>query len=190
MMARMTDAETTTDRMANAYQEAGHALLLFALGHPPARVTIRPTDETLETAKRKRPDEETPSPAKYQEHPLRPQIEAEIIATFGGGLAMSNYKGRAATVQRERDHHGIAILLSYISGWEDVKEAFAEYCWRQARRLIEWHWPEIQGVAQALLERTTLTRGDVAEVILSIPVEVLEKHRLREDSDTEERKAS
>ena len=45
------------------------------------------------------------------------------------------------------------------------------------------------GVAQALLQRTTLTRGDVAEVILSIPVEVLEKHRLQLDCDSEQRKA-
>jgi hypothetical protein len=190
MMARMTDAETTTDRMANAYQEAGHAMLLFTLGHPPAQVPIQRTDETSENVERKQSDEGTSGPVKYQEHPLRLQIEAEIIATFGGGLAMSKYKGRAAGVQREPDHQGIASLLPYISGWEDVKEAFAEYCWQQARRLIEWHWPEIEGVAQALLERTTLTRGDVAEVILSIPVEVLEKHRLREDCDTEERKAS
>ena len=190
MMARMTDGETTTDRMANAYREAGRAVLLFTLGHPPAQVTIQPIDETLETVTRKQPDEETTSPAKDQEHPLRPQIEAEIIATFGGGLAMSKYRGRAAAIKRERDHHSIASLLPYISGWEDVKEAFAEYCWRQARRLIEWHWPEIEGVTQALLERTTLTRGEVSVVILSIPVEVLEKHRLREDCDNEERKAS
>jgi hypothetical protein len=43
------------------------------------------------------------------------------------------------------------------------------------------HWPEIEGIAQAVLERTTPTRDDVGEVILSIPVEVIEKHRLRED---------
>jgi hypothetical protein len=44
------------------------------------------------------------------------------------------------------------------------------------------------GVAQALLQRTTLTRGDVAEVILSIPVEVLEKQRLQQECVTERRK--
>jgi hypothetical protein len=104
MMARMTETERTTARMANAYREAGHAVLLFTLGHPPAQVTIQPTDETLENVERKRTEEDTRSPSKYQEHPLRPQIEAEIIATFGGGLAMSKYKGPAAAKQRERDH--------------------------------------------------------------------------------------
>ena len=43
------------------------------------------------------------------------------------------------------------------------------------------HWPEIEGIAEAVLERTTPTRDDVGEVILSIPVEVIEKHSLRED---------
>jgi hypothetical protein len=43
------------------------------------------------------------------------------------------------------------------------------------------HWPEIEGIAQAVLERTTPTRDDVGEVILSIPVEVIEKPRFRED---------
>jgi hypothetical protein len=41
---------------------------------------------------------------------------------------MSKHTGRAATWERERDHRGVAGLLPYISGWEDVKEAFAEYC--------------------------------------------------------------
>jgi hypothetical protein len=121
-----------------------------------------------------------PYALKLRRKSLRLGAEASLL---------SGTRGRTITSEREPDHRVIAGLLAYISGWEDVQEAFAKYCSRQARRLIEWHWPEIQSVAQAVLERTPLTKDDVAEVILSIPVEVLEKHRLQLDCDSEQRKA-
>jgi hypothetical protein len=45
-----------------------------------------------------------------------------------------------------------------------VREASREYCRRKARRLIERHWPQVEAVAQALLECTTLAGYEIRRV--------------------------
>jgi ATP-dependent Zn protease len=151
-----------------AYHEAGHAVAAFFLGMSIGRngVTIVPDKikQTLGTGHilsqlRERPDVSV-SPRTYV------QIENRAVMDMAGDVAEKKF--------RPRRHYGgqtdllhASDLLSCISESNEITTARLNVAVLRARSLVELRRREITAVANALVERKTLTAEQVCEAILS-----------------------
>jgi hypothetical protein len=168
------------DPLETAYHEAAHAVFHLKLGLRQGRVTIRPDESqgTLGHSEFRRPKWINDSPATTREEQrLRLNAENEILSLLAGRIAQSKYAGRRIRWGHEFDYQTVTDLaFSFISYDPDIQHAFLAYCEKQAQANVDHWWPEIQAVAHALTERTTLTRREIEDVIAAIPLEVLEQH--------------
>jgi hypothetical protein len=62
------------------------------------------------------------------------------------------------------DHHTASNLIECVYGEGEAAAAFWRYLEVRTSMLIEEHWSTIERVAEALIERQTLTRDDIAEI--------------------------
>ena len=164
----VTKREITKREWDTAYHEAGHAVAAFLLGLRIGRngVTVVPDkiEQTLGTAHvlarlQERPDVSV-SPRTHV------QIENHAVMCMAGDVAEKKF--------RPRRHYGgqtdllhATDLLSYISESNEITTARLNVATLRARSLVELRRREITAVANALVERKTLTAEQVREAICS-----------------------
>jgi len=68
------------------------------------------------------------------------------------------------------DNQQAVDLASYVCGSPDTWNAYLHYCFLASRDLVTVRFQEIEAVADALLERETLSYQDVLAVIKSAPL--------------------
>ena len=66
----------------------------------------------------------------------------------------------------QSDNRNAVDLALYVCGSQETTDAYLHFCFLASRDLVNVFWVAIEAVAAALLERTTLTRGDVIEAIM------------------------
>jgi hypothetical protein len=171
------------DLLEVAHHEAAHAVFHLKLGLRQRRVTIKPNRRrgTLGQAEIRRPKWINEQPSTEQEQRRqRIQAESEILALYAGQIAQAKYTGNEINWGHDSDDGQIQDLaIGFVSKHDNVRYPFLVYCRMLSARLVEAWWPEIQAVARALLERTTLTVKETREVIASIPDDVRHEHRQR-----------
>ena len=59
----------------------------------------------------------------------------------------------------------------------EVRQAYKNYCIKQARRILGWYWPCVTALAGALLEKRTLIDAEARRVIKGVTDETLEQYR-------------
>lgn len=148
-----------------AHHEAGHACIAEALG---IRVT---------TASIVRVPGQHRGIVKYG---AAEEVES-IVISFAGVLAAARSAGRPVRWSRGGRGRRSAAVQDYGGSddlakaattaeldlvWNDAAErrAYLRWLWQRARVLVERHWPMIEAVAAALVERRTLTGEEVRGV--------------------------
>ncbi len=154
-----------------AYHEAGHAVLYFNLKHVPAArsVTIVPAGDVLGSVEgalsASTPEELSILVEKIGDLELHHAID-HALTWLAGPEAERQLTGRYNHQAARSDYER---LDGWLRSWcdEDQKEtdAFARWLRIRCDRLVRVHWGEIKAVAEALLERKTLTGRQIARVI-------------------------
>jgi len=159
----------TRNRAANAlrstaFHEAGHVVASIWLQRPFKYVTIEPAGDALGhmqgwvPGKWFRPDMElTPR--------VRSLIDAEVSVLFAGGIAEKRHVGRSNRHSTRSDYSALVDLALYVGGDERTTNAYVK--WRQfaAEALIDFHWSEVEQLANALLDQKRMTSTEVRAVL-------------------------
>jgi hypothetical protein len=171
-----------------AYHEAAHAVFFFKFGLRHGLATIKPdrATQTLGHVKIRRPKWMGIQPGTpLEEMRQRLRAEREILSLFAGRIAEARYAKRRINWGHEGDYHTIAdFALSFISYDTDIHHAFLVYCEKVATAYVDAWWVYIQAVAEALVERRTLTNREFRKVIAAIPLEAFEQHRKQQKKAT------
>ena len=160
-----------------AYHEAGHAVSAIFLRIPFDRATIIPGktsdgEEYLGIV-------EISSKFFRNFHPdisltprTREKIEDLIINAYAGTLAEKRYIGRHDWRGAEPDLHSTIRFSHYAAGGEgDIETVFFRWLRLRTDALIDQHWNKVQNVANALLDRKTLSAMGVREVMFpNLPI--------------------
>jgi hypothetical protein len=151
-----------SQKAATAYHEAGHAVMGFIVEDPPLFATIEPDNKGAvgkvefepgipEFARQYLND----SPAK------RRYAEQRILIELAGTAAHNLLEpGRLSDLGDETDARSAREFADELISWED-KEAYLCRARDEAETRLRAHWPWVEAVAGALLQRKTLSREDI-----------------------------
>jgi hypothetical protein len=149
-----------------AYHEAGHAVASFYLQKNFRYATIIPGDGYGGMVK-----SYSPRFIKYFEgwsfERQRTFAERQIISSIAGYTAQRKFCPQSIRrYQASSDEEHQNNCFNYICSF-NVREGDAYWKWLEIRteNLIEFHWKDVKAVAEALLERETLTYEEVYEII-------------------------
>lgn len=157
----------TKGRASTAYHEAGHAVVAHYERVRYRYATIRPGEDSFGHVLFRHPGKWfQPDMEKDARH--RGYIERVARVDFAGLAAEARFKGRHNWRGASHDLHDAVNLLDYICGSNEEVEAYVNLMRVQARGLVEWHWNEVQAIADALLVRERLTAAEIAEIIAAI----------------------
>ncbi len=152
----MTETEIET-----AYHEAGHAVSGCLLGRAPVSVSI---ERAGDFAGKTEFDGDVPAHARGHFHdspPRRAYAEQRIVGELAGSAAHDLLKpGRARDASDEYDLHWARELAIELVNWED-HDVYLAHAAIKAKGLLEANWQWVVTVAEALLERKTLSREEV-----------------------------
>ena len=146
---------------ATAHHEAGHAVASCHLRLRFERVTIKPQDDSLG-----RVSYESPS-WLAEDYPdvTRRRAKRDIIVSYAGQIAEEKFRGCKPRYGADGDNQNIAELAFRSCGSAEMADAFLRECFAASTDVVNNRWKEIQAVAAALLERSTLTYKETIEVI-------------------------
>lgn len=156
------------DARSIAYHEAGHAVWLVSNGVPLRYVTIRPRRAGVVGCVLLRPfpdeydERRCSSDAAYEREKHRDW--ARFVSSLCGPFAEAKATGRPPEGADFTDG-GSGDREQFVRGssWPPAKIDAAH---EEAEAFIESHWPQIEAVALALLERKTLTQAEVRTLLL------------------------
>jgi hypothetical protein len=95
------------------------------------------------------------------------RAERHIIVCFAGQLAQRKYAPHSRWRSAGGHDRAIAMELFWhvTSPDEKARNLQLALLWRKAELLVQQHWKTVQGLADALLERKTLTGKELRDVI-------------------------
>jgi hypothetical protein len=149
---------------ATAYHEAGHAVVAFwkSIGARYATIKRKPDalgHVGLRCPKWFRLDLELNGR-------MRLLAEGWIMMSCAGQIAEARFLGRRPRYGTYVDNgHTADMALTICGGYGEHTDAYLKYCFLAARFLVNFHWPEVEAVAAALMEHETLSGAQVWEVI-------------------------
>ena len=176
-------AETTTDEdpeYETAIHEAGHALAAHLLGFEIDHTMIGPdrddedslglcllTEEIRNSVDIEDADFEAPSGGADVDPETRQLIDRHVMYTLAGMTIAEAMTGPEARNRADSDHYSAFRLAMRITGSNDEANAYLQWMRRRTESLTQHplFLPCASAVADALLERKTLTGREFAEVI-------------------------
>lgn len=151
-------------RAATAYHEAGHAVVAVEERLGIRLVTIVPNEELLGFVL------EAPLPRDFKpdigmNSRIRNRIESEARVCFAGHIAQKRAYPRSHRLDG-RDIQRAVDLVSYLVPQSKVLGAYLNLLYLQAENLVDFNWQEIEAVANALLERDTISGSEVRRIVM------------------------
>lgn len=140
---------STSDQIATAYHEAGHAVMALALGRPVQRVSILPNQIRL-------------GQCEIQKGTFRASkdvLETEILILLGGPAAEARVTGRYCLQGAAQDLRGVRKLVERRAGGSKQIERLERRMLDKAEHLLGQPaiWVATQRIAEELLARTTIS---------------------------------
>jgi len=150
---------------STAIHEAGHAVASLSLHRRFHRVTIVPAADSLGHV--------APTWLKYGDYEFDDsprgvdRAEKEIIICYAGPLASRKLAPRSKwRCTGSADFARASQFLTYLSREDSQYNIlYDKLLWREAELLVEFHWEDINSVADALLEHRTLDHAGVYAAI-------------------------
>jgi len=156
------------EHRGTAYHEAGHAVVNRHLGYAVSSVTIEAGDDYQGAVLHDDPLFGCDLEIDDVESGTDEKIAHSIIVAFAGPAAEKHLNPEFFNLEGARgDYKVIADLVFCLVGHPDQATAKADELDQQAQALVLEHWPHIDRVARALLDRTELT-GDDLETLISL----------------------
>lgn len=149
---------------ATAHHEAGHAVAAWRFGMRFKHVTLKAGDGTLGQMLRGRSPKWF-KPDMDSSDRTRLRAEHDIIVSFAGQVAECKFLGRRPRFGMEGDNQSALNMATYFCSSMSSAEAYLNYCFLTSRDLVNSHWREIEAVAEALLDRESLSHEETLEVI-------------------------
>lgn len=151
-----------------AHHEAGHAVAGAVLGHPFAYVTIRATDDAAGHVRGLVGDRQ---PLNYDEFDEDADREM-CIEYMAGSLAEARAAYLDPSNRDSLEDLELAMRMSggdwdlgYLSSVLYLAHPYLDEVWADTKILVEEQWPAIHAVAVALVDRETLTHGEVLAIV-------------------------
>ena len=146
-----------------AYHEAGHAVVGAIRDRAPISVTIisdgnvSGKNEFLEDWQSEFANHLSDSPAK------RRYIETRVLTEVAGTLVHDmRSPGRAHDAADAYDERVSPKLIEENAGWADAdRDRYFQQLQETAGRLLHENWPWVEAVANALIERNTISTADL-----------------------------
>ena len=152
-----------------AYHEAGHAVVACRLGRRPSAVSVGATKRSLGNVVLRTRAVESDSPRNWCRN------EDAMVIALAGPLAQRRHAPRSDWRQRKHrtllgpdrgtDFDLFNELLCRQHYSRTVRTAYDKYVRARTQELVNVNWLAIDRVAQALLERGSLTREELFEAI-------------------------
>lgn len=154
--------------IATAYHEAGHAVAAYHFGVRVKSVTIQPTDDSLGAVIHARLDRRTAEMVEYGSITPggREKVERMVVIVYAGGVAERQHKGRHNHRGAQLDYSTVINYIDKLSGSPEQTEAYLRWLYIRTVDLVtNVLWPEIEVVAQALLEYRTLSGDELRQIL-------------------------
>ncbi len=143
-----------------AYHEAGHAVACYVLNHPCEKADIIQGEGYLGRLYMKAIPEDLKDKLREQEN-LSPCEENllynHIIIRFAGCASAYHFTGKPNWEGCSTDLIQASLLIPHL---DRSRKEYKE----KAKELIDSNWKNVEAVAQALLEKQTLTAQQVHEI--------------------------
>lgn len=149
-----------------AYHEAGHAIMAISQGFAIRKATIVATEETYGEVTRYATTMERRIEFDNSTF-IVDRIEKLILIFYAGGIAQRKFAPRCKwKLRASGDHKKAAHLFSYICGLDEKAQYYySRLLWRRTELAVDFHWPEIEAVAAALLIEKRLTGKQVRAIM-------------------------
>jgi ATP-dependent Zn protease len=138
-----------------AYHEAGHVAVALRERISIRDVTIIPGEGYLGLARNHHPPSFLRA-AEFGDLSSR-HVESFALVCLAGGAAEKRFYGRYDHIGAATDYEAAADMLSRHAGSAEEVSAWLKLQGVRARQVVELEWETIELIAQALLERKTLT---------------------------------
>ncbi len=180
-----------TPTRSTAFHEAGHAVAAAILGLGTAEVSVRPhgdasghhtlTDDAVDrllSAQRVLAWMEIPG---RDACPFETEEEAADALRQHVKLLQAGEEAQRRAVPTSYRHHHVAhgdhdriidLALLLTGGNAEAVEGLDAETRSETRRLLDEHWPAVERVAEALLDRETLTGADVGRILDELEVKL------------------
>lgn len=148
-----------------AYHEAGHAVLAVILDLGPGKVSIESDGVNAGIA---HDDGDNPrdedSEVLYMSAPEAFKMR-HATTFYAGALAARRAKYFNWRDGADQDFAAAHGLADDITACPSSVDAIRKLCERRAEILVEYYWPEIEAVAAALLERSTIEADELRRIV-------------------------
>jgi hypothetical protein len=153
----------SSEEEATAYHEAGHAAMGCILGRPPLCVSIVPdahgnVGQTIFPNDWPNFEPYSSASLKKREY-IEIRVLTEVAATFANDL---KFPGRSHDSGDNQDEASARDMIQHVNVLD--REEYLQCMRRKARGLIAQHWPWIEAVALAHIEKRKLRGCDLWEL--------------------------
>jgi ATP-dependent Zn protease len=158
----------TYDREATAYHEAGHVVIAVIWDLPFYGVAIRPPpDLSVEQTQAGHFADDTLGHAGFPDEDEK--VEAghwfgKLQMTLAGGAAEAKFLGKRYEIIINDSDFGHAYRICKLSHEEDYLKVMRD-CRESTVLAVSKHWPQIEAVANALIEHGRLTSEEVKHIV-------------------------
>ena len=161
-------AQVEPERIATAYHEAGHAVMGCILGRFPKSVTIVPNGKSAVGETRFETDVKVPEFVRhyFDSSPAKQHFAEQRVLTALAGSIANDLKepGRDHDVGDKTDTSRAKEIAIELVSWEDDKDAYLRRARNKATDVLKAHWPWVERVAGALLQRGKLSRAELLKL--------------------------
>ena len=153
--------------LATAYHEAGHAVMNWKLGIHNKTVTIIPDSKFIGLCVSARSLVRFKNGELNTSDRVMPNIEKKVMVLLAGPIAQRIHRKSSF----RKDHAGSdwetaeKVALS-VNGVGDIATAWLKWLELRTRASVERRWPCITAVADALMEKQTLSGEEVNAICL------------------------
>jgi hypothetical protein len=149
---------TTKRLLATAYHEAGHAVMHWRLGRPIKTVTIIPHGDSSGVCVSGRSLLRSKNGELNTSARCLPNIENEVMILLAGAIAHRIHrKSGFRNYVADSDWGKAADVALRVNGSGEIATAWLKWLELRTRVRVKSLWPRITAVADALMEKQTLS---------------------------------